>query len=167
MGRYVTATSISVIMPGFLVGNTTTSDTAGVDVFSNAADMAEGELNALLVVDYDPSSWTTTGNPGIPPMVRAAAQDLTCYRALRASGAQDAQLKNLHLETYKPVLEFLQNLRDGKIALAFTDGSLVGKRTAQTYQSSTEGYTEIFGLDTDTAWKRDANESDDQSAARD
>lgn len=166
MGRYVTTTSLPVLMPQFLLGNTSTSDTAGVDVFSTAIDYAEGEINSILVNKYDPSSWTTTGSPGIPPMVRAMAADLACYRAARSISVQDAQIRNLNLENYKPVLELLANLRDGKVKLAYTDGSLVPSRTTNRFLSSTENYAQVFGLDSETAWARDPDEVSDQSSAR-
>lgn len=166
MGRYVTTTSISVLMPSFLTGNTTASDTAGVDIFSNATDYAEGEVNGAMVSRYDPSSWTTTGNPGIPPLVRGIAADLTCYYAIRNAGVQDSQVKNLSLDTYGMVLEKLEKLRNGKLPLAYTDGSLVPTRSAARMLSSTENYTQIFGLDTESSWVRDSDEIDDQSTAR-
>lgn len=166
MRRYVTTTSIPVLMPSFLQGNTSASDTAGVDIFSNAADYAEGELNAALVARYDPSSWTTTGSPGIPPMVRGIAADMACFYAIRNTGVQDSQVRNLSLDSYEKVFDKLALLREGSLALAYTDGSLVPTRSSGRMLSSTEGYTPIFGLDTETAWERDPDEVDDQSSAR-
>lgn len=166
MGRYVTTTSIPVLMPSFLAGNTTASDTAGVDIFSSATDYAEGELNAAMVPRYDPSAWTTTGSPGIPPMVRGMAADMACYYSIRNAGVQDSQIRNISLESYEKVFEKLEKLREGKLALAYTDGSLVPTRSAAKIRSSTEGYTPIFGLDSEKSWARDADEVDDQSAAR-
>lgn len=166
MGRYVTTTSIPVLMPSFLAGNTTASDTAGVDIFSNATDYAEGELNATIVTRYDPSAWTTTGSPGIPPMVRGMAADMACFYSIRNAGVQDAQVKNLSLDTYARVFDRLDLLREGKLAISYTDGSLVPTRSAGRMLSSSEGYTPIFGLDTETAWERDSDEVSDQSSDR-
>ena len=154
-------------MPQFLVGNTTTSDTAGVDIFSSATDYAEGEVNSALVTNYDPTAWTTTGAPGIPPSVRALAADIACYRAIRLTGVQDSQMRNLNLVAFEGWEKRLEALSSGDKKLAYTDGSLVPSRTATRMQSSTEGYAPIFDLDTDTAWKRDSNEIDDTSAGRD
>lgn len=166
MGRYVTTTSIPVLMPGFLVGNTPTSDTAGVDLFSSAADFAEGWVNSVLVNRWDPSAWTTTGNPGIPPSVRMIAANIAIYESLRRSGVQDAQIQNRHLLSYENAVQALNDLKEKRIGLAYTDGSLVPTRSAQAYLSSTEGYTPIFGLDDPEDWKRDTDEIDDQSDAR-
>ena len=166
MGRYVTTTSISVLMPRWLVGNTTTSDTTGLDIFSAATDYAEGKVNSAIVIRYDPAGWTTTGNPGIPPEIRGISADIACYRAIRASNVQDSQLETKLLADFEAAKEELELIALGKHALAFTDGSLVATRTAGRYQSNTENYTEIFGLDTDTAWIRDTDEISDQSAAR-
>jgi hypothetical protein len=52
MGKYVTTTSISIIFPLFLIGNTTTADTAGTAIFANEIDNAEALVDAA-VAEFD------------------------------------------------------------------------------------------------------------------
>ena len=163
MGRYATSTSISLLLPNWLASNTTTSDTYGTDIWSAAADRAEGEVNSYLTARYDPSGWTTTA---IPPLVRKLSEDLACYYSQRGSSTQDSQIKNRNLEEWKQTMETLSLLRSGDLKLAFTDGSLVGGRTDARMVSNTESRAHIFALDDERSWDVDADTLDDIDTER-
>ena len=160
MGRYATSTSISVLMPFFLSGNTTTSDATGTDVWSATADRVEGEVNSVLVPRYDPSTWTSTGSPAIPPLVRKLTEDLTCLYSIRAAMVQDSQIKNPNIAEWERARETLGLIRTGSLKLAYTDGSLVPTRSAGKVLSSSEGYAPTFEMDDEANWKVDQDRLD-------
>lgn len=168
MGRYATSTSISVLMPFFLSGNTTTSDANGADIWSAASDRAEGYVNAAIVSRYDPSTWTTTGSPAVPPLVRKVTEDLACLYTLRSAITQDANVKNSNMPEWEKAEQVLFDIRDGKVKLAYTDGSLVPTRSGARFLSSTGGFNHIFGTDSERAWgsgdvEQDAIDSERQA----
>lgn len=147
-------------MPYFLSGNSSGSDSFGNDVWSAAADRAEGYINATIVARYDPSTWTSTGSPAIPPLIRKINEDLACLYAIRSSITQDSQLKNANLAEWEKAEQSLFDIRDGKIKLAYTDGSLVSTRSSSRFVSSSSGYNKIFGTDSEVNWSSGDNEQD-------
>ena len=161
MGLYATTTSLSELLPHWLVSNTTTSDAAGSNIFSRHIDRAEAEINACVANRYS-LPFTSTA---IPPYLRSLAEDGAAYYTIRGSTVQDLQVRNEMLAPYEIYFERLKDLKDGKIKLTLTDGSIIPVRTGR-FLSSTEGYTQIFGLDDATLWKRDSDEIDDQDSAR-
>lgn len=165
MSRYATSTSISLLLPNWLSGNTTTSDSYGKDVWSMSADQAEAEVNAALVARYDPSTWTSTGTPAIPPLVIKLTQDLACLYAVRAAMTQDSQIKNPNIDEWQRAKDTLDQIRDGLVKLAYTDGSLVPSRSSNRITSSTN-YAHIFALDSETNWDVDSDQIDDIDSER-
>ena len=166
MGDYATTSSISELVPGYLVGNTSTSDTAGVAVFSRHIDRAEGMVKSFASARYDVSAFrvgTTTTN--VPPMLRTLAEDIASWYAIRGSYVQDGGRKQEYLSSFEIAADTLKDLRDGKIKLAYTDGSEVPPRSAR-FLSSTDGYTPVFGLDAPESWAVDEDQLDDMSSAR-
>ncbi len=152
MGRYATSSSISLLLPNWLNGNTTSSDTYGADIWSTSADRAEGYVNAAIVARYDPSTWTSTGTPVIPPLVRKITEDLACLYAVRSAITQDASVKNANLAEWEKAEATLFEIRDGLIKLADTQGALVPTRSGTRFMSSTQGYNHIFGMDNERTW---------------
>lgn len=152
MGRYATSSSISVLMPNWLSGNTTSSDTYGTDIWSAASDRAEGKVNSYLVARYDPSGWTTTGSPGIPPLVRKITEDLACLAVMRGAMTQDSQIKNPNIAEWLESEKDLEAIRDGFTKLAYTDGSLVPSKSSTRIVSSTEGLNHTFDLGPESEW---------------
>lgn len=158
MGVYATTTSISELVPRFLIGNTTTSDTAGTAIFSRHIDRAEGRVMAYASARYDVSGFrvgTTTTN--VPPLLRSLAEDVASWYAVRGSHVQDGQLKQQYLAEYEDALRVLESIRDGKTALAYTDGSEVPVRSGM-YGSSTEGWAPVFDMDGEGNWKVDPDQ---------
>ena len=154
-------------MPFFLTGNTTASDTAGGDIWSGAADRAEGYINSTITNKYDPSSWTSTGTPAIPPLIRKINEDLACLYTMRSAVTQDSQVKNANLDDWAKAEQVLFDIRDGKIKLAYTDGSLVPTRSTSRFLSSSSNYNRIFELDNEQNWDVGDNKLDDVSDDRD
>src|ERR1041385_3180993 len=166
MGRYATSTSISLLLPNWLTGNTTTSDVYGTSIWRRSSDQAEAEVNASLVAGYDPSTWTSTGPPATPPLVIKLTQDLACLYAQRSAMTQDTQIKNANWDTWERAHQTLDDLKNGITKLTYTDGSLVPTRATSKIISSTQGYQHIFALDNERSWHVGSNQIDDIKAER-
>ena len=167
MGIYATTTSISELVPQYLVGNTTTSDTAGTNIFSRHIDRAEGLVNSFVGARYDASAFrvgTTTTN--VPPILRTLSEDIASWLAFRGSYVQDGARRQEYLGSYESAMKMLADIRDGKTKLAYTNGAEVPPRTSARYLSSTEGYTPVFGLDDPESWAVDPDQIDDMASDR-
>lgn len=161
MGLYATTTSIPQIYPGFLSGSTVTSDTAGVDSFSKAIDRAESIVNAYVVARYDlPMSV-------VPPLLRTLAEDMACYYVTRAAYTQDGQNRNQYLNDWKLAKETLEEIKDGKVKLTLTDGSLVPGISSSRMLSTTRDFSPVFNLDDPQNWKPDSGKLDEINSGRD
>jgi hypothetical protein len=166
MGIYATTSSISELMPGYLVGNTTASDTVGAALFSRHIDRAEGIVMSTVGARYDVAAFrvgTTTTN--VPPMLRTLSEDIACWFAARAAYAQDGNRKQMYLDAFEIAKETLTDIRDGKTKLAYTDGAEVPPRSAARFLSSTN-YTPIFGLDDPESWAVDDDQRNDIADSR-
>lgn len=162
MGLYATTTSIPNILPGFLKGNTTSSDTAGVNLFSHHIDRAEARINAAIASRYDIAGFTSGS---IPPLLIKLTEDIAAYRVIRATAYRVAD-RNEYLEDYKAAEDAIEQLIKGEINLTYTDGSSVAAISASRFLSNTKEYTPIAGLDDEQNWGRDSDEIDEQSSAR-
>jgi len=163
MGLYLSTTAISLILPGYLKGNTSTSDTAGVNIFSRQIANAESKVNSVIGARYDITAFTSGS---IPPLLTKLTEDIAVYNVILLSGYR-ADDRNEYLDDYKNANETLNQIIAGEINLTFTDGSLVSVKSTKRFLSSTKDYTPITGLDSETSWKRDSDEISDQSDARD
>ena len=164
MGVYVTTTSIFVMLPGFLkpgIG-TVTSDTTGVDIFSRQIDNAEAKVNAVVSIKYNITTFSSTA---IPPLLRKLTEDISIYNVISKTGYR-ANDRNEYMDDYKAANDTLQQLIEGKIGLTYTDGSSVAILSSKRFLSDKTGFSPIFGLDNQKNWKRDEDEIDDQSNAR-
>lgn len=128
-------------------------------MFSRHIDRAESIVNTFLV-----SRYSLPFNP-VPPIVRTLSEDLACYFAVRSAYTQDGQNKNQYFTEYKEAMKTLDLLQKGDMNLAYTDGSDV-PINSQRYISSTENYTQIFGIDDPMNWKVDPDQVADQENAR-
>lgn len=169
MGLYATTTSITNLVPFFLTGNTSASDTAGVNQFSAQIDRAESLVMAAASNFYDVASFTATSASGsnVPPLLRTLSEDMALGGLLLGSYVQDGQNKQTYLDNYTRATQWLELLRKGELPLAFTNGTLVGKRTTGRMLSNTEDYDPIFDQDDEKQWKVDDDRLDDLEEARD
>ncbi len=160
MGLYATTTSISVLLPGFLRDNTTTTDAEGVRVFTKHIDRAEGVVNGYVGQRYSLPFST------VPPLIRAITEDIAVYYAIRGALNQDGKVKNVYLDDYKLAMTTLAEISKGSLALFDTSGAAVDALSNNRFLSSTEGYDPIFGNDNPPSWQRDADEIADTDARR-
>lgn len=160
MGMYATETSISLLLPGFLKGNTTTSDVEGTALFNKHIDRAESKINAYISFRYDISGFSS-----IPPLLTKLSEDVAVYSVIRATGFRSND-RNEYMDDFERAETTLNKLKKAEINLTFTDGSLVSVLSTKRFLSSTKDYTPIFGLDDETEWQRDEDEIDAQEDAR-
>jgi len=159
MGKYFTTTSIPIVLPGFLKGDTTTSDTNGVEIFSRAIENTEGYINSVLAKRYDMSDLTTTS---IPPLLRMLTENLAIYEVLKKTGYR-ANERNEFLDDFKNAKDLLMQIAEGDIDLAYTDGSVVPVSSSEIskMKSTTEDYHAITNLDNEVNWKVDDDQLDE------
>jgi len=162
MGLYVTTTAISLILPGFLKGNTTTSDTEGTNIFARQIENAESKVNAIIASRYDITRFTSGS---IPPLLRKLTEDIAVYNVIRLTGYRSDD-RNEYLDDYKRAEETLEKIIKGQINLTYTDGSAVPTIATSRFISSTRNYTPITGLDDPINWQRDPDEINDQKSKR-
>lgn len=166
MGVYATTTAISELLPNYLVGNTTTSDTAGTNIFSRHIDRAEGVVMAFSGARYDVAGLrvaTTTTN--VPVLLRTLSEDIATWFAARGSYVQDGGQKQQYLDAYDKALTMLMDIRDGKTKLVDTTGAEIAPRSAARYLTSTD-YTHIINLDDPNSWKVDVDQVNSISSGR-
>lgn len=157
MGIYLSTTSISLLLPGWLSGNTTSSDTEGVAIFGAHIDRAESHVNAACGNKY-----TIPFSP-IPPFIRTIVEDISTYYALRGGGARQGQV-NEYMDEYKMALESLKKIAEGEMALTNTDGSLVPIVAESRMLSSSDDHELIMNMDEPRNWRvNDAERSDIES----
>lgn len=101
----------------------------------------------------------------VPPVLRSLSEDIACYFAIRGSFTQDGASRNDYADSYREAIEVLERIADGTIPLTYTNGSIVSAISAR-IDSSSEGYTPIFGKDEPEDWDRDSDEVSDQDTAR-
>lgn len=159
MGSYATTTTISLRMPDFLDGNTTTSDERAAEVFSSFIDKSEAMVNAAVATRYT-LPFTT-----VPPLVRDLSFELAGYFTIRAFSSRDWPSRNDTLDDFKTAFDTLTQLQKGEIQLTLTDGTIVARRGTIIVCSRTDE-DPIFDVDEPTAWAVDQGRLDDLDGAR-
>jgi phage gp36-like protein len=159
MGDYATTTSFPQLLPYILQGNSV-SDATGVAIIAAHITRAEGVVKAYVANRY------SLPFAVVPPILRTLSEDLASYYTIRASYVQDGERKNEFLPSYKDAMSMLEQIRDGKMPLALTDGSMVSQNANSRYKSSTEQYSPIFNLDSEEAWDADPDQISDITSGR-
>jgi len=161
MGTYATTTSLSLLMPGYCLGDTTSSDPVATARFSNSITRSESIVDSAVGRRYSlPFS-------AVPPVIRTLTEEIACYYSMRNSFSQDGKVKNPYLDEYKSALKTLEEIGAGRIPLTYTDGSEVPAQSTNLFKSTSRNYTPIFGLDDPTEWRRDPDEEEETAALRD
>ena len=160
MGLYATTTSISELLPFYLVGNTSTSDTAGVNIFSRHVDRTEGVVNSYMAARYSLPFVATT----IPVIIRAITEDIASWMSIRGTTMQNSDLGRERSQAFDRAWDDLKAIRDGALKLTITDGSELATRTTR-YLTSTD-YTHVFNLDDPDSWAVDEDQVDDIAGDR-
>lgn len=158
MGKYFSTSSISIVLPGFLKGDTTTSDTNGVAIFARAIENTEGYIDSVISRRYEVADFTTTS---IPPLLRMITENLSIYEVLKKTGYR-ANDRNAFLDDFKNAQDLLEKIAEGEINLAYTDGSLfpISSSEVSRLKSTTEDYHAITNLDDEQDWEVDKDQLD-------
>ena len=160
MGNYATTTMISVRLPGFLVSDTTTSDTTATNTFASYIEKAEAEFNAHMAKRYS-LPFTT-----VPPLARDLSFEMAAWYTIRAFSSRDWPNRNDVLDDFKTSFEKTMLLSQGKLRLTLTDGSLLSSLNTL-IQSNREGQGSVFEVDEPRAWKAVQNRLDELEGSRD
>ena len=160
MGKYATTTSISVRLPGFLIDDTTTSDTTGTQTFSEFIDKAETMFDSSVARKYN-LPFTV-----VPPLARELSFGMATWYTIRAFSTRDWPNRNEMLDDYEKSFETLGKVVEGEIRLTLTDGSEIVP-SEDLLQSNREGQSSIFNIDNQTKWKPDEQRLDEIDALRD
>lgn len=149
---YSTDTSILAILPGLPQTTTAARYTNTVSLIGNHISRADNLINSKIAKRYD-VPFTTT-----PPIIKTLSEDITSYFTYRSVFSGDNQNDNQWTDKFKDAVEILDQIRDGKMDLIDTSGSLVPERstTASTIvDSNTRQYAPFFNVDTSTSWEHD------------
>lgn len=168
MGKYATTTSgitgssrISELLPGYLVGNTSASDTVGVNIFSQHLERTEGVVDSYISARYDVGALTTTA---IPMLLRVVSEDIASWMAIRGTVLQNGPIGSERKQAFERAWDELKALNKGDLKLVLTNGTEVATRTSR-WLTSTD-YTPVFDLDTASSWGVDPDQADDIADAR-
>lgn len=162
MGNYATTTSIPVLLPNFLNGDTTTADTQGTAIFSKAITRAEDYIDSLLGARFQ----TPFSQGSVPPTVSVCTEEMAVFFAIRATYAQDGQIRQDYLDDFNTAVQKITRIAEGKVALILSDGSAAPSRGASRFRSTTKNFTPITGRDCQKNWKRDPDEISDTNSDR-
>jgi len=160
MGNYVSTTSFSLMLPGFLKGNTTTADTEGTNFMARQVELAEGKVNAVIASRYDITAFSS-----IPPLLVKLTEDLAIYSILKKSGYR-ANDRNEYTDDFKYANEIMKSLINGDMSLTYSNGISVPPISSSLILSDTKDYKQIFNLDDETNWEVDSTRATDIAATR-
>lgn len=151
---YSTGTTIMSLLPG--VPNTTTwaGHTETVILIDLHITRADTLINSKISARYEVANFVTN----VPPVLRMIAEDITSYWTLRSMYQGDTQNDNEWTDKYKDSITFLNEIRDSKIDLVNTAGSIIQSRTIASVdkiESNTMDYQPFFDEDKSTNWKVD------------
>jgi phage gp36-like protein len=176
MGDYATTTSFPQLLP-YLLKSNSESDSTGVAIIAAHILRAEAVVNSYLVNRY--ASQVPTGGWGlpwgsswgalsvsVPPILRTLTEDIASYYVIRGSYVQDGQRKNEYAEDFKFAIKQLEEIRDGKISLADTSGTIIAQATTGRYISSTKNYAPTFNDDAPENWETDNDKESDIASGR-
>lgn len=164
MGRYMTTTTLDLVMVGVNFSATDMSTLA-----SKAVGQAEAEVDKYLSKRYDLSAATFQTSTSIPPIVTQLAERIAegYMWQWMSRGAKDVVKKGQDLVT--EAKENLADIRDYKMDVVDSTGAVVADSSTTPYrvQCNTSDYTPTFAEDDETKWKVDADKLEDIASDRD
>lgn len=163
---YSTATSILLVLPGFPQTSSSDGYSLTVSLLDRHITRSDSLINGKIAERYDVSNFTSS----VPPLLRLLSEDITSYYSMRSEFSGDNQNKNEWIDKYELALDELNEIRDGKISLVDTAGSLISEREADSttgrVDSSTEDYSPAFDVDDFLDQKFDADRLSDIADGR-
>ncbi len=166
MGAYITITSVLTMMPQLPQATASSGWTGTTNLISNTVSFAEDKVNSYLAVKYT-LPFTT-----VPPLVRSEALKLAVYYTYKYQYSSDNQNANAFVEiedgSSNSVFKNLEEIRDGKLRLTDTSGSLVAfKASGRGFRSNRGEFTPVFDMDSVTSSQVDESLLDTITSSRD
>ena len=156
---YSSSTSILLILPG--LANTTTV----TGVISRHIARADALIDSKICKRY-----ATPISP-TPPLLGSISEDICCYYTYRSFYTSDNSNRTEYFaELCQKAYETLDEIRDGKIDLVNTAGSIISEVSAEAtsgiLDSTTKDYQPFFDVDDELSWKFDDELLDDVADKR-
>jgi len=158
---YIDTSTVLHLLPNLPLSSGAAAWSSTNAIIHKAMQQSESLINGYCARRY------TTPFTTVPPMIRTICEDITCYQAMRQLYSRDSQNVNDWVGDFKTAMDMLIEIRDKKIDLANTAGSLLDEKSTNTRIDSTTEYTPIFELDTFTSWAVDEDRLDDVEDVRD
>lgn len=158
---YAGSTDVAILLPGLVVNGTVTSTV--ISVIDNIGTGVMGYINGYVGRRYSVPFGGGTSSGAIPPTIRDIAEQLGAYRTMRGYYSRDSVNSNEWVDKFKTDSDaILKDIRDGKVDLSDTAGSLLVERNASTkVDSSTIDYAPSFNEGTSTSWEVDSAKLED------
>ena len=151
---YASTTSILLILPG--LANTTTVTGVITRHIVRADALIDAKISKRYAVPISPT----------PPLLGSISEDITAYYTFRTFYTQDNTNKTEYFADLRnDAIATLDEIREGKIDLVNTAGSIIAERTEEStsgiLDSTTKDYQPFFDVDDELDWKFDADLLDD------
>lgn len=160
MGTYATTSSLNTLMIG------TTFDSLTTSLAAKCITHAENEINKYISKRYDITSFQTVTS--VPPLITSLCENLSTgymYQKMGRGGKEAMERGEMFI---KPALENLKDIRDYKMDLVNTAGSVITdfSNTAYRVLSNTDSYAPTFNEDDSLNWVVDPDKLDDIDSER-
>ena len=151
---YASTTSILLILPG--LANTTTVTGVITRHITRADSLIDAKISKRYAVPISPT----------PPLLGSISEDITSYYTFRTFYTQDNTNKTEYFADLRDdAMATLDEIREGKIDLVNTAGSIIAERTDEStsgiLDSTTKDYQPFFDVDDELNWKFDDDLIDD------
>jgi phage gp36-like protein len=153
---YSSLSSILLVLPGLPQTSTSAGYSTTAAVVGRHITRADALIDSKIARRYSvPISPT-------PPLIGSLSEDITAYYSYRSFYTQDNSNRNEYFEELRAnALSTLDEIRDGKLDLVNTSGSLISERsteaTSGVLDSTNKDYQPFFDVDDELNWKFDAD----------
>ena len=151
---YSSVTAILIVCPG-MADTSTVSEVISRHIV-RADAVIDGKLSKRYSVPFSPT----------PPMLAVLSEDIATYYTYKTYYRNDNtnRLED-QKEIYTEAMVILDEIRDGKIDLVNTAGSVIAENTVDTetgvLDSTTKDYQPMFDVDSELNWSFDSDLIDD------
>ena len=162
---YATAATILTLIPGLPQTTTSAGYTTTSARITSHITRADNMINGKISNRYEVSAFSSV----VPPLLISLSEDITTYFVLRSIYSSDNQNVTQWLEKFELATDMLDLIRDGKMDLVNTAGSLIGIRSTTAMSlvdSNTQDYAPTFGEDKVLDWIADTEKLNDISDDR-
>ena len=157
MPNYATTTALQTLMIG------TTFDALTTSLAGLCITWAQSEVDKYLSKRYDLTQAAFQTTSSIPPMIRMLTEKLAQGNLWKQNSRGSKESITRGNELIKDAKENLVDIRDYKVDLVNTAGSVIEdfSNTAYQVRSNTDGYSTTFNEDDPESWAVDSDKLDD------